>query len=107
MTAEERRTLAARQQIGWRGMIIGLSFWLIAILILPMGITGSLGPTATQLRLTASFGFATISLLGGLIALWGLRPWKGKGTRKWAITLTLVALLLGDLYIMSWHWRLS
>lgn len=106
LTLEQRQALAARQKYGWRAMTAAVVCWIVAVILQPMGITGSLGPHATQARLTASLVFGTISLLGAIVAMWGLRPWKGKGMRRWALALTLLAILLGDLYVVSLYWRI-
>ena len=104
--AEKRRAMALQQKLGWRVMMVAAGGWFLAILSHPMGSMAAFKFASSGTRLTISYGLAAISLAAALVALAVFRPWRRRTGRTWAILLILAALILGDIYILSWTWRL-
>ncbi|MEO6433231.1 MAG: hypothetical protein ABIO29_04550 [Sphingomicrobium sp.] len=106
LSPEKRRALAVQQRIGWRALAVAAGCWILAVVIHPMGTMAAFKVASSSLRLAAAFGLGAISLVAVLVAIFAFRPWKGKGMRTFAITLTLLALALGDVYFLSWGYKI-
>lgn len=106
MSPEKRRSMARQQKLGWRLLVVAAAGWILGVLMQPMGSATAVNFATSGTRFTMSYVLATISIVAALVALAIFKPWRRKGSRNIAILLVLLTLILGDIYILSWNWRL-
>jgi hypothetical protein len=102
LTVAERKTIARQKVLGWRLMAAAGACWAVAVVLHPLGIS-LLGKGG--LFMLVADAFALISLGTALVSALNFRPWRND-SRTRAILLILLTIILSDLFLLTWDWRI-
>lgn len=95
-----------RRRLGRNLVIVAIAATLFAMLASPMGALGLPHFGKTQIRFYISYVLAIAAIAAALAGWVALAPHSRRASaRGWAIGMSIMTMVLIDLYLLSWYWR--